>query len=64
MGEERGIKLGEERGKAEERQKNIGTAIDMCYSLGVSRNVIANQLEKRFQLSHDEAMALVVKRLS
>ena len=64
LGEERGIKLGEERGKAEERQKNIGTAIDMCYSLGVPKDVIANQLVKRFQLSHEEAVALVDKRLS
>ena len=63
-GEQRGIKLGEERGKIEERQKNIGTAIDMCYSLGVPKDVIANQLVKRFQLSHEEAVALVDKRLS
>ena len=61
---EEGILIGEERRKAEERQKNIGTAIDMCYSLDVSRDVIANQMEKRFQLSHEEAMALVDKRIS
>ena len=61
---EEGILIGEERGKMEECQKNIGTAIDMCYSLGVSKDVIANQLVKRFQLSHEEAVALVDKRLS
>ncbi|MCR5380106.1 MAG: hypothetical protein K6G44_03895 [Lentisphaeria bacterium] len=61
---EEGILIGEERGKTEERQKNIGTAIDMCYSLGVPKDVIANQLVKRFQLSHEEAVALVDKRLS
>ncbi len=64
LGEERGIKLGEERGKTEERQKNIETAIDMCISLGVSREAIVNQLAKCFNLPFEEALALVNKRLS
>ena len=64
IGEERGIKLGEERGKAEERQKNIRNVIDMCNSLGVPREAIVNQLVKCFNLSCDEAVVLVDKKLS
>ena len=64
LGEERGIRLGEERGKAEERQKNIRNVIDMCNSLGVPREAIINQLVKCFNLSCDEAVVLVDKKLS
>ena len=64
LGEERGIRLGKERGKAEERQKNIRNVIDMCNSLGLPREAIVNQLVKCFNLSCDEAVALVDKRLS
>ena len=63
-GEQRGILIGEERGKAEERKKNIGVAIDMCNSLGIPQEAIVIQLVKRYKLSHDEAVALVEKRLS
>ena len=64
LGEERGFKLGEERGKAEERQKNIGIFIDGCHDFGATAEAIVTQLMKHYQLSHDEAMALVDKRLS
>ena len=64
IGEERGIKLGEERGKADERKNNIGIFIDGCRDFGATAEAIVIQLVKRFQLSHEEAVALVDKRLS
>ena len=64
LGEERGIKLGEERGKANERKNNISIFIDGCRDFGATAEAIVNQLVKRFQLSHEEALALVDKRLS
>ena len=64
LGEERGIKLGEERGKANERKNNIGIFIDGCRDFGSTAEAIVTQLVKRFQLSHEEAVTLVDKRLS
>ena len=68
IGEERGIKLGEalgeERGKENERHRSIGTAIDMCRSLGIPREAIINQLVEHYQLSREDAVSRVDERLS
>ena len=47
------------RAKAEERQNNIGTTIDICRRLGASRESTVIQLMKGFRLSRDEAVSLV-----
>ena len=47
------------KAKAEERQNNIGTTIDICRRLGASREAIVIQLMSGFNLSRDEAVLFV-----
>ena len=62
-GREEGIKLGEERGKAEERQSNIGIFIDGCRSFGITPEAIAGKLVELYKLSYEDAMGQVKSRL-
>ena len=49
---------------AEERQKNIGTTIDICRRLGASREAIVIQLMSGFNLSRDEAVLFVNQKFA
>ncbi len=55
-------KRAKQSGKAEERQNNIGTTIDICRRLGASQESIVIQLMRGFRLSRDEATSLVKQK--
>ena len=52
------------KAKAEERQNNIGTTIDICRRLGASREAIVIQLMSGFNLSRDEAVLFVNQKFA
>ena len=57
-------KRAEKRGETNERQKNIGIAIDMCRSFGATEEAIVIQLMNRFKLSPEETKDLVHKKFA
>ena len=57
-------KRAKQSGMAEERQKNIGTTIDICRRLGASQEAIVIQLMSGFNLSRDEAVSFVNQRFA
>ena len=52
------------KAKAEERQNNIGTTIDICRRLGASQEAIVIQLMSGFKLSRDEAVSFVNQKFA
>ena len=57
-------KRAKQSGMAEERQKNIGTTIDICRRLGASQEAIVIQLMSGFNLSRDEAVLFVNQKFA
>ena len=57
-------KRAEKRGETNERQKIIGTTIDICRRLGASQEAIIIQLMSGFKLSRDEAVSFVNQKFA